>query len=214
MTPPLPPGFPGVGGSVSYSASVSGAIDTSDTGEITRLLAAHRRGEAGAFDEVVPLVYADLRRIARQQLARLRPGATLDTTALIHETYLRLAGQPLPDLVDRRHFFAVAARSMRLLLVDEARRRGARKRGAGIAPVSLDRVELGIEEQIETVLAIDDALARLDRIEPRLGRVFECRFFGGLTEEETAAALDLPLRTVQRDWMKSKAWLRRELGPA
>jgi len=211
MTSPEAKGPRDAGGESLRSPAVS---DLPETGEITRLLAAHRRGESGAFDELVPLVYADLRRIARQQLARLRPGTTLDTTALIHETYLRLAGRSLPGLADRQHFYAVAARSMRLLLVDEARRRGARKRGGGIAPVPLDRVELGVDEQIETVLAIDHALTSLDRFDARLGRVFECRFFGGLTEEETAGALDLPLRTVQRDWMKSKAWLRRELGPA
>lgn len=183
-----------------------------DAGEITRLLIAHRDGDAGAFDALVPLVYADLRRIARQQLARLRPGATLDTTALIHETYLRLVDQTLAELVDRNHFFAIAARSMRLILVDEARRRSARKRGGGAVAISLDRVDLGIDEQVETLLAIDEALTRLGALDERLIRVFECRFFGGLTEEETARSLELSLRTVQRAWMKGKAWLRCELG--
>ncbi len=182
-----------------------------DRGEITRLLVAHRNGDDGAFAALVPLVYADLRRIARQQLARLRPGNTLDTTALVHEAYLKLVDQSLVELADRHHFFAIVARSMRNILVDEARRRSARKRGGSASPVSLDQVELGVDEQIDTLLAIDLALTRLGALNERLIRVFECRFFAGLSEEETAHSLDLPLRTVQRDWMKSKAWLRREL---
>lgn len=183
-----------------------------EAGEITRLLLACRRGEEGAFDELVPLVYQDLRRIARQQLARLRPGNTLDTTALVHEAYLKLVDQNRVELADRRHFFAIAARSMRDILVDEARRRSARKRGGAQSPIALDRIELGVDEQVDVLLAIDTALVRLGELNERLIRVFECRFFAGYTEEETALSLDLPLRTVQRDWMKSKAWLRRELG--
>lgn len=183
-----------------------------DPGEITRLLAAHRAGDRAALGELVPLVYSDLRRIARQQLARLRPGDTLDTTALVHEAYLKLADRSIVELADREHFFAIAARAMRDLLVDEARRRGAGKRGGGAPRISLDRIELGVDEQIDTLLAIDRALTRLEALNARLTRVFECRYFAGLTEEETARSLDLPLRTVQRDWMKSKAWLRRELG--
>lgn len=185
-----------------------------DAGEITRLLVAHRQGDEKAFAELVPLVYADLRRIARQQLARLRPGNTLDTTALVQEAYLKLVDQRLAELADRRHFFAIAARSMRDILVDEARRRGARKRGGATVRVPLDRLELGVDEQVDALLAIDRALTRLGELDERLIRVFECRFFAGFTEEETAHSLDLPLRTVQRDWMKSKAWLRRELGAA
>lgn len=185
-----------------------------DAGEVTRLLIAYRQGDESAFDELVPLVYDDLRRIARQQLARLRPGATLDTTALVHEAYLKLVDRRLAELADRDHFLAIAARAMRDLLVDEARRRGAAKRGGARPPVSLDRVTLGVDEQIDTLLAIDRALTRLGALAPRLTRVFECRYFAGLSEEETARSLDLPLRTVQRDWMKSKAWLRRELGAA
>jgi RNA polymerase sigma factor (TIGR02999 family) len=186
--------------------------DRSKVGEITRWLVAHREGDESALNELVPLVYADLRRIARQQLARLRPGATLDTTALVHEAYLRLIDQSLADLADRNHFFAIAARSMRLILVDEARRRSARKRGGGKTAISLDRLDLGIDAQIETVLAIDQALTLLAAVDERMIRVFECRFFGGLTEDETSRALGLSLRTVQRTWMKSKGWLRRELG--
>jgi RNA polymerase sigma factor (TIGR02999 family) len=186
--------------------------DAPGAGEITQLLAAHRAGDEGAFDRLVPLVYADLRRVARQQLARLRPGATLDTTALIHEAYLRLAGQEPVELADRDHFFAIAARSMRLILVDEARRRSAHKRGGGRSPIPLDLVDAGVETQADTLLAVDEALTRLGRLEPRLARVVECRFFAGLTEEETSRALGLPLRTVQRSWMKARAWLRRELS--
>ena len=173
-----------------------------------------RTGDGSEVDALVPLVYADLRRIARQQLSRLRPGNTLDTTALVHEAYLRLAARETFHAEDRNHFFAIAARVMRDLLVDETRRRAAGKRGGGSRPLPLDCVELGVEDQVEILFAIDRALDRLTGLNERLTRVFECRFFAGLTEEETAAALDLSLRTVQRDWMKSKAWLRRELGTA
>jgi RNA polymerase sigma factor (TIGR02999 family) len=173
-----------------------------------------RGGDEPGVDALMPLVYADLRRIARQQLARLRPGNTLDTTALVHETYLRLAAREPVRAADRNHFYAIAARAMRDILVDETRRRAAGKRGGGIRPLPLERIELGVDEQVDTLLAIDRALDRLAELNERLARVFECRFFAGLTEAETATALDLPLRTVQRDWMKSKAWLRRELGAA
>jgi len=180
--------------------------------EITQLLIAHRDGDAEAFQKLVPLVYEDLRRIAGQQLARLRFGDTLNTTALVHEAYLKLADQTRMEVQDRNHFFGVAARAMRQIIIDYARRRSAEKRGGGRATIPLDSVQIGVEEQAETLLAIDAALDRLSELNERLTRVVECRYFGGLSEQETADALTVSLRTVQRDWMKSKAWLRQELA--
>ena len=180
--------------------------------EITGLLIAHRDGDQQAFEQLVPLVYEDLRVIARSQLSRLRPGRTLNTTALVHEAYLKLVDQTRVRINDRGHFFAIAARAMRHIIIDYARRRTASKRGGGITPIPLDSVQIGVLEEIEGLLQIDEALGKLSRLNDRLTRVFECRFFAGLTEQETADALDLPLRTVQRDWMKGKAWLRQELS--
>jgi RNA polymerase sigma factor (TIGR02999 family) len=184
--------------------------------DITDLLVAYREGDQSAFERLVPLVYDDLRRIARQQLARHRRDAVLDTTALVHETYLKLVDQTRVEAIDRTHFLAIAARAVRQVIVDYARSQQAAKRGAGQRPVSLDRVQVVVGDasarQIDFLLAIDQALERMSEASARLTRVFECRYFGGLTEQETAEALGLPLRTIQRDWMKSKAWLRRELS--
>lgn len=184
-----------------------------DQGDITQLLVAHRDGDPDAFERLVPLVYDDLRRIAHSQLARLRPGKTLNTTALVHEAYLQMVDQTRVAVNDRRHFFGIAARAMRQILVDYARRRSAIKRGGGVRPVSLTQVQVGVPGQADLLLAINDALDKLGSLNERLTRVFECRYFAGLTAQETAEALDMSLRTVQRDWTKSKAWLRRELAP-
>lgn len=192
---------------------MSGGQDSTG-GDVTDLLVAYREGDREAFEQLVPLVYHDLRRIAHRQLARRRPGATLDTTALVHETYLKLVDQARVSVSDRAHFFALAARAMRQVIVDYARQRSAAKRGGGKVAVTLDRIQVPVAEQADLMLAIDQALSRLTDLNERLTRVFECRFFVGLSEEETAEALDLSLRTVQRDWMKSKAWLRTELGRA
>lgn len=181
-------------------------------GDITALLAAHNRGDDGAFDRLVPLIYDELLLIARQQLARWRPDGTLDTVGLAHEAYLRLVDQTLVDFDGRQHFYAVAARAMRLILVDRARERSAAKRGSGKRPVTLERVEIGAEREVETVLALDRALRRLAEVDERIARVFECRYFGGFTAEETGTALGLSPRTVHRDWMKAKGLLRRELA--
>ena len=185
--------------------------ETANRGEITRLLVAHREGDQRAFEQLVPLVYDDLRRIARRQLARHRANGTLNTTALVHEAYLKMVDQSRVEVNDRGHFFAIAARAMRQIIIDYARKRSAAKRGGGRVPVSLDKVQIAVDDQAEMLLTIDEALSRLTALNERLTRVFECRFFAGLTEQETAEALDLSLRTVQRDWMKGKAWLRREL---
>jgi RNA polymerase sigma factor (TIGR02999 family) len=177
------------------------------------LLIAQRTGDREALEELVPLVYEDLRRIARQQLARLRTGNTLDTTALVNEAYLRLVDHSRLEASDLSHFFAIAATAMRQVLVDTVRSRNALKRGGADTPISLDLVQVGAgsEQQAELLLSIDAALHKLAELNPRLARVFECRFFAGLGEKETAEALDASLRTVQRDWQMSRAWLRREL---
>ncbi|MDX1384953.1 MAG: ECF-type sigma factor [Thermoanaerobaculia bacterium] len=180
--------------------------------EITELLIAYREGDAGAFDRMVPLVYDDLRKIAHFHLRRRRRGATLDTTALVHEAYLKLADRERLVARDRSHFFAIASRAMRQVLIDVARKRAAKKRGSGLVAVPLEDVQVPVEEQAELLIAIDEALADLTARNERLTRDFECRHFGGLSEAETAEALSISLRTVQRDWMKSKAFLRRALG--
>jgi RNA polymerase sigma factor (TIGR02999 family) len=179
--------------------------------DITDLLVAHRRGDEEAFARLVPLVYQDLRRIAHHHLSQHRRDAILDTTALVHETYLKLVDQTRVEASDRTHFLAIAARAIRQVIVDHARTQQAAKRGGGQRPVSLDRLQVGAGEQADVLLAIDQALDRMSKTSRRLARVFECRYFGGLTEQETAEALGVPLRSIQRDWMKSKAWLRREL---
>jgi RNA polymerase sigma factor (TIGR02999 family) len=182
--------------------------------EITQLLQRHHQGDRAAFDRMVPLVYERLRIIARGQLARAgrRRDRTLDTTGLVQEAYLQLVGEHGVDWQDRAHFFAVCARAMRRILVDDARRRQAAKRGGGIAALTLQPDLVAVDSQAELVLAVDRALQDLAAFNERLARVVECRYFAGLTEEETALALDSSVRTVQRDWMRARAWLLKALG--
>lgn len=176
--------------------------------EISLLLEAYREGEAGAFDRLVPLVYEDLRRIARRQLRASR-GHTLDTTLLVHEAYLKISEQTRMAARDRGHLLAICARAMRQFIVSHARRHFADKRG-GAQAVSLDLedTQIPIDSQADQLVLIDQALVRLAEISDRMVRVFECRYFAGLSEEETAEALGLALRTVQREWMRGRAWLR------
>jgi RNA polymerase sigma factor (TIGR02999 family) len=179
------------------------------TGGVTSLLAAAREGDARALDRLLPLVYADLRALAEREMRRESPGHTLQPTALVHETYLRLGGAP-ESAGDRTHFLAIAARAMRQVLVDHARRRDAAKRGGGAAPVTLtDGIGAGPLD-FDEILALDRALEALDT---RQRQVVECRFFAGMEESEIAAALDVSERTVRRDWAKARAWLYRELYP-
>jgi RNA polymerase sigma factor (TIGR02999 family) len=180
--------------------------------DVTELLHAHGRGEAGALDQVVPLVYQDLRRAARQQLRRIRGGDTLNTTGLVHEAYLRLVDQTRATFQDRGHFLAASAIAMRHILIDHARTRQRQKRGGGQTPETLDERALAVSADADRLLAIDRALEQLGAIDPRLVRLVECRFFAGLSEEETAQALAVSLRTVQRDWLKARAWLRQALS--
>jgi RNA polymerase sigma factor (TIGR02999 family) len=180
--------------------------------DVTEILLAFRQGDTGAFDRLVPLVYDDLRRIARRQLSRNEPDGVLDTTGLVHESYLKLVNQRRVDFACRAHFLNVAARAMRQVIIDHARRRYAEKRGGGLVQATLNTGLIATEEgRAEWLLALDAALTRLGEKSPRLARVVECRFFASLSEEETAAALEVSLRTAQRDWMKARAWLREEL---
>jgi len=160
----------------------------------------------------VPLLYDDLRRVARAQLRRGRPGATLGTTVLVHELYLKMADQRRLDARDRGHFLAISAHAMRQVIADYARRRAASKRGGDLEPVPLDEAPEIADREARWLLDVDRALDRLAARDERMARVVECRFFAGFGEEETAAALRTSLRTVQRDWVRARAWLREELG--
>ena len=184
-------------------------VETGHRDDITALLLAWRGGDHSAFDRLFPAVYEELRAIAHRQLARERPGHTLETTALVHEAYFRLVDQTRAQWEDRAHFFAVAANAMRRILVGYARRHRAVKRSG--TQVSLDEATLVADQRAETMVELDEALARLADVDERLVKVVECRFFGGLTEEETAQALGVTARTVRRDWVKAKAWLQRTL---
>jgi RNA polymerase sigma factor (TIGR02999 family) len=185
---------------------------TTSSGPVTQLLLDYRRGDQQAFDRLFPLVYEELRRIARRLLRGERAHHTLGTTALVHECYLNLVDRSQCSFNDRSHFLAVAARAMRHLLIDYARRRGAQKRGGNRHRVTLDQTVLSVDDQAADLLAIDQALDALAERDPRMGQVVECRFFGGLTLEETASALGVSVRTVQRDWTRAKAYLHRALG--
>jgi RNA polymerase sigma-70 factor (ECF subfamily) len=181
------------------------------TGEVTQLLRASRAGDRAALDRVVPLVYDDLRRAARRQLARRRGGAqSVQPTTLVHEAYLKLAGNA-PSATDRGHFLAIAAHAMRQVLVDRARARHAAKRGPDWVRTTLTDGAWSTELDTATLLALDDALERLD---PRQRQVVECRFFAGLDDAEIAEALGITTRTVRRDWVKARAWLHRWLAEA
>jgi RNA polymerase sigma factor (TIGR02999 family) len=179
--------------------------------DVTSLLQRVRSGDDDALDDLMPVVYEELRRIARRHLRGQAAGHTLQTTALVHEAFLRLARGRQAGWTDRVHFYAVAATAMRQVLVDHARRRGASKRGGDYDRVGLATGDLGIDTQAELMVEIDDALQKLSALDPRLTRVVECRFFAGMSEPETAAALGVTDRTVRRDWVKARAWLHREL---
>ena len=179
--------------------------------DITGLLLAWRAGDDAALDRLFPLVYEQLCRIAHHQLGREHPGHTLSTTAVVHEAYLRLVDQDRVQWVDRAQFFAVASRVMRRVLVDYARQHLAEKRGRGRERVTFDDEHLSVDGRAELLTAVDEALDRLLQLDERAGKVVECRFFGGLTEAETAEALGITERTVRRDWVKARAWLAENL---
>ncbi len=182
-------------------------------GDITRVLAELREaGREQALDRLVPLVYAELRAMAAAHLRNERAGHSLQATALVHEAYLRLAGDELPAWSNRAHFFHAAAEAMRRILIEHARSRGRAKRGGKRVQVSLAGLDLAADHDPEEILALDDAICRLERQDPTAAEVVRLRFFAGLSVEETARALDLSERTVKREWAFARAWLYRVLG--
>lgn len=181
---------------------------------ITALLADARAGDRRSLDRLFALVYDELKALAHLNLERAGPRRVLDTTALVHEVYLKVTASARPDWEHRRHFYRVAARAMRQIIVDHARRQRAQKREGRLVRVELDESALPIEEQAEQLLALDAALAGLEAEDPRLAQVIELRFFAGLSVENTARTLAVSDRTVKRDWRVARAFLHRELRRA
>jgi RNA polymerase sigma factor (TIGR02999 family) len=187
------------------------AATLADEHEVTRELEALRNGDAAAMRRLLPLVYEELGRIARRERRWQGAGDTLDTTALVHEAYIKLVDQTRVAPTDRAHFFAIASQAMRQILIDRARKRATLKRGGRWKRIPLEDAVIPVEEQADMLLALDDALVRLAALDERLSRIVQCRFFGGMTEGETATALALSERTVRRDWLKARLWLYAEL---
>ena len=187
-------------------------MDTPGSQEITELLAAWGGGDQAAFERLIPLVYAELKRIARRHLFREADGHILQTTALVHEAYLKMVSGPTARWQDRAHFFAVSSQQMRRILVDAARSRLRKKRGGDAPVVSLDEAPTLSFSRAAEFVALDDALTELATLEPRRSRVVEMRYFGGMSMDETAAVLHLSPATVLRDWNAAKAWLYTQLN--
>ncbi len=183
-----------------------------DQHDVTAKLSELSAGRREAWDELMPLVYGELKRLAHRHLRGERPGHTLNTTALVHEAYLKLVKVDRLEWRDRAHFFAMASRAMRRILIDYARTRSRDKRGGGWTKVTLDDAFKVAEERAEDLIALDEALSRLASVNERQCRVVECRFFGGMSIEETAEALGVSVTSVKRDWVATRAWLNRELG--
>jgi RNA polymerase sigma factor (TIGR02999 family) len=183
------------------------------SGDVTHVLHRWRDGDARALDDLVAAVYPELRRQAARQLRGERANHSLQPTALVHEVFLRLIDQSRVDWQNRAHFLAIAARLARRVLVDHARKRAALKRGLGVRPLDIDDVDVPEKHNAETdLVALDEALARLAALDPRQARVVECRFFGGLSVDETAGVLGVSPGTVKRDWTSARLWLFSELG--
>ena len=189
-------------------------IDAPGPGEVTRLLSAWANGSEAAFDRLLTVVYAQLQSLAARELRKERAGHTFSSNDLVHEACLRLLGGPPMKLVDRRHFFGVAARAMRQVLVDHARARAADKRGGGATRVALEEATIAVNGPGVDLIDLDGALTRLSELDPPMARVVELRFFAGLSIEETAEAAGISPATVKREWKSAKAWLFRELGGA
>lgn len=179
----------------------------SEAPEFPQLLEAFRNGQEGALESILPLIYGDLRQIAQRSLRQWN-SMTLDTTGLVHETYLKLRSQQVLRAEDRGHFLSICARAMRQLVVDHVREKMALKRGAGALVVGLDSLSIGHEDHADQLVFLDQALVQLADIDEGLVRVFECRYFAGMTDDETAGALDRPLRSIQLDWMRARARIR------
>lgn len=195
MTPAVPPSTP------SNTAS-----------NVTQLLVDWRNGDQAAFEQLMPVVYDELRRIAKRYMSREASHHTLQTTALVNEAYLRLVNQQDVEWQNRAHFFAISAQIMRHLLVDHARARNYAKRGGGAIQVSLNEEIASVADETVDLLALDEALTRLAAVDARKSRIVELRFFGGLSVEETAEVLNVSAITIKREWLKAKAWLYRELS--
>lgn len=180
--------------------------------QVTQLLINWSNGDKAALDQLIPLVHAELRRLARRYMARQSPGHTLQTSALINEAYLRLVDQQSVQWQDRAHFFAVSAQIMRSILIDHARRYSYAKRGAGARKVPLDEAATMAEQRAGELVELDDALIELAAVDPRKSEVVELRFFGGLSIEETAEVMKISPATVQREWRAARAWLQRAMS--
>ena len=187
-------------------------MPTPPTHEVTQLLLDWSDGDQSAFDALMPLVYDELRQMARRYMSRERPGHTLQTTALVNEAYLRLIDQKRVHWQNRAHFFAVAAQAMRRILIDYARKQRYAKRGGGAPKISLEEAAVMSQERAADLVSLDEALTTLASIDPQQSRVVELRFFGGLTIEETAEVLRLSVDMVKREWATAKAWLSREMS--
>lgn len=183
-----------------------------DPSDVTRILSRMADGDPDAMDRLFPLVYEELRDLARREMHREREGHTLNATAVVHEAYLRLAELDQISWEGRAHFFGAAAMAMRRVLIGYARSRNAQKRGSGAVPVPIEDVVVAAMERPADVLALDEALSRLEELNPRQARVVECRFFAGMNIDETAAVLGTSNATVRRDWSVARAWLNRELS--
>jgi RNA polymerase sigma factor (TIGR02999 family) len=187
-------------------------VGQTSTNDITKLLQGWQGGDGAALDALVPVVYKELRRLAHYELRKERPDHTLQSTALVHEAYFRLVGRDLPQWEGRTHFFAIAGKLMRQILVDYARRRRASKRGSGVCMLTLDDAMAMPQGKDVDVVAVDDALNTLAEVDPRQSRVVELRFFAGLSLEETSEVMGIATATVQRDWTAARAWLHREIS--
>ena len=180
--------------------------------QITQLLKQWGEGKGQALDELMPLVYGELKRLAGSYLRRERPDHTLQSAALVNEAYVRLIDQNQVQWQNRAHFFGIAAQMMRRILVDHARSHKAEKRGFGMPVLSLDEAVAEVQNQGINLLGLDEALSRLEKIDPQQGKIVELRFFSGLSIEETATVLGISIATVKRDWAAARAWLYREIN--
>jgi RNA polymerase sigma factor (TIGR02999 family) len=192
-------------------SAVNGGTSIAAFANITQLIEAHRDGDVGAYDRAVALLYEELRRLAHFQLAKVHGNATLQTTAVVNEAYLKLKAIP-GTAVSREHFLGIASKAMRHVIIDYARTRNAKKRGGEVAHVDIEDANVAVQDQAAQLLNIDQALGDMADQHPRLVRVIECRFFAGLDDKETANVLGVSERTAQRDWMKAKAFLRERLS--
>lgn len=181
-------------------------------GDVTQILAAVARGDQDAANDLLPMVYAELRRLAESRMAKTPPGNTLQPTALVHEAYMRLVGAADPGWNGRRHFFGAAAQAMRDILVEQARRKARGKHGGALKRVSLGQAELEVGPEPEDVLAVDKSLKLLEREDPRCAEIVRLRYFAGLSDEQIASGLDVSERTIRREWRYARSWLMQALA--